>query len=167
MKAAANGKIAGNILPIVQSSGTGKSRLVHELAGRLVTIPLNVLKISNTASGTWYTFRWPYMTIDSRFAKFLYLVVYPRPDDGARDFLTESVGRYSHTLSKYQAFLVSLMEVASERIGHIPQPQARSPSQEPRSYSSIDTLARDWRDYLETADRSNRNDLCRTAVQVS
>jgi hypothetical protein len=31
-----------NYLPIVQSSGTGKSRMVDELAGEVFTIPLNL-----------------------------------------------------------------------------------------------------------------------------
>jgi hypothetical protein len=31
-----------NMIAIVQSSGTGKSRLVHELAKKIFTIPLNL-----------------------------------------------------------------------------------------------------------------------------
>ena len=31
-----------NIMPVIQSSGTGKSRLAHEAAKRFVTLPLNV-----------------------------------------------------------------------------------------------------------------------------
>lgn len=31
-----------SILPVIQSSGMGKSRLLHEVAGLIVTLPLNV-----------------------------------------------------------------------------------------------------------------------------
>jgi hypothetical protein len=41
-------KYYSNYLPIVQSSGTGKSRMVDELAGEIFTIPLN-LREPNTS----------------------------------------------------------------------------------------------------------------------
>ncbi|KAH9902801.1 hypothetical protein C8Q73DRAFT_671822 [Cubamyces lactineus] len=42
MKKEANGTPYKNILPIIQSSGTGKSRLAHEVAKFFVTIPMNI-----------------------------------------------------------------------------------------------------------------------------
>ena len=35
-----------NVLPIIQSSGTGKSRLAHELSSMIVTLPLNVALVN-------------------------------------------------------------------------------------------------------------------------
>ena len=41
-----------NILPIIQSSGTGKSRLAHEVASLIFTLPLNVHgRLENKSSG--------------------------------------------------------------------------------------------------------------------
>ena len=36
------GSAYANFVPIIQSSGTGKSRMVHELAGLVFTIPFNI-----------------------------------------------------------------------------------------------------------------------------
>jgi hypothetical protein len=38
-------------LPVVQSSGTGKSRMVHELAQSVFTIPFNLRDDDETTSG--------------------------------------------------------------------------------------------------------------------
>jgi hypothetical protein len=38
---------------IVQSSGTGKSRAVHELAQLVFTVPFNLRADHETTSGTW------------------------------------------------------------------------------------------------------------------
>lgn len=42
MKKKANGAPYKNIMPMIQSSGTGKSRLAHEVAKIIFTIPLNI-----------------------------------------------------------------------------------------------------------------------------
>ncbi|KAJ8462049.1 hypothetical protein ONZ51_g11151 [Trametes cubensis] len=42
MKKEANGTPYKNILPIIQSSGTGKSRLAHEVSKFFMTIPMNI-----------------------------------------------------------------------------------------------------------------------------
>lgn len=41
----------GNILPVIQSSGTGKSRTVHEVASLIFTLPFNVHPQLNTGFG--------------------------------------------------------------------------------------------------------------------
>ncbi len=42
-----------NILPIVQSSGAGKSRCVHEAAGLIFTLPLNVRPSAEDSEGEY------------------------------------------------------------------------------------------------------------------
>jgi hypothetical protein len=48
MNESRGGEIYANYLPIVQSSGTGKSRMVDELAGEVFTIPLNLREADTT-----------------------------------------------------------------------------------------------------------------------
>ncbi|GJE95214.1 hypothetical protein PsYK624_113950 [Phanerochaete sordida] len=91
MKAQSNGSPYKNILPIIQSSGTGKSRLAHELAKFFVTIPMNIRPSEDTTA-------------------------FPVPDHVARDFVEFTQRASPGTDPLLLAFWVQVFRIAAEYI---------------------------------------------------
>ncbi|GJE94111.1 hypothetical protein PsYK624_102790 [Phanerochaete sordida] len=94
MKEEANGASFKNILPIIQSSGTGKSRLAHELAKLVVTIPVNI------RSGKDRT-------------------AYPAPDIIAHSYFTTHFGDSRTLRARYLSFLIAAFLIAAEFIDEL------------------------------------------------
>ncbi|KAH9902800.1 hypothetical protein C8Q73DRAFT_671815 [Cubamyces lactineus] len=85
-----------NILPIVQSSGTGKSRLAHEVASLIFTLPLNVHgRLENKSN------------------------VYPEPDGNVAEYLTATSDR-KPAKARHRCFLRSLIKTALEYLEKMP-----------------------------------------------
>ncbi|GJE94144.1 hypothetical protein PsYK624_103120 [Phanerochaete sordida] len=91
MKREANGARYKNILPIIQSSGTGKSRLAHEVAKFFVTIPMNVRPPADTTA-------------------------YPVPDHSARDYILSTGWLPVEASPRHLAFWIEVFRVSSELI---------------------------------------------------
>ena len=124
---------------MIQSSGTGKSRTVHEVATLIVTLPLNI------RSGTTDLENGP-------------INGYPAEDTISRDYLIINGSlRRERAQAKQLAFLIKLFETASQKIAEM-HPE--------RAYTSEASLAADWRNYLEAQNRGIRNMLHSQAVQV-
>ncbi|KAH9902805.1 hypothetical protein C8Q73DRAFT_671837 [Cubamyces lactineus] len=85
-----------NILPIIQSSGTGKSRLAHEVASLIFTLPLNFHgRLENKSS------------------------VYPEPDGNVAEYLTATSDR-KPAKARHRCFLRSLIKTALEYLEKMP-----------------------------------------------
>ncbi|KAL4242998.1 hypothetical protein ABKN59_011056, partial [Abortiporus biennis] len=84
-----------NNVPIVNSSGTGKSRLVHELARIVFTFPFN-------------------LRYDDDYSSFSY----PKPDSQVRDFLTTQSESNSdeHIACNYLKFFICLFTNARQHL---------------------------------------------------
>lgn len=127
------------ILPIIQSSGTGKSRVVHEVAGMIVTLPLNI------RSG------------DTK-REYDALPGYPAEDKHPRHFLTTfAYSEIARAKVTHLAFLMTMFDVASRCLLDM------HPG---RVYENEMALALDWRNHLEHEDRNVRRQLHSTAIDV-
>ncbi|GJE95213.1 hypothetical protein PsYK624_113940 [Phanerochaete sordida] len=78
-----------NVLPIIQSSGTGKSRMADELSGLIFTLPLTMHQASTDG------------------------FVYPPPDTNVVEYLVDTRNENDARL-RHMRFLYSLVQVASE-----------------------------------------------------
>ncbi|CAL1698542.1 unnamed protein product [Somion occarium] len=128
-------RMYGNMLPIVQSSGMGKSRAVHEVAGSIFTLPLNVRD-------------------DSRA-----MFAFPRADEEVRKFLL-SLGvldaSYSGVHRDMRVFLLHLFDVTRQVINAAPFVNGH--------YARLSDLALAWRDYLAQAVDGPQLRTCRGAL---
>ncbi|KAL4251325.1 hypothetical protein ABKN59_005644 [Abortiporus biennis] len=82
-----------NHVPIVNSSGTGKSRLVHELARIAFTFPFNLRR-------------------DDDYGSFSY----PKPDSQVRDFLTTQSNSDEDSACNYLKFFICLFNNARQHL---------------------------------------------------
>ncbi|KAH9934115.1 hypothetical protein B0H21DRAFT_825752 [Amylocystis lapponica] len=76
-----------NYLPIVQSAGTGKSRLVHEAAGLVFTLPFNICHAMNNND-----------------------YAYPLPDKRVREYLTTKEPNYERLRARIVCFIIALFD---------------------------------------------------------
>ncbi|TFK36232.1 hypothetical protein BDQ12DRAFT_254389 [Crucibulum laeve] len=94
-------KLYANLLPIVQSSGTGKSRTVHELARLVFTLPFN-LRLDKDSTG----------------------FPYPFPDVGVRNYLVNTNNEHAtfDTLRmRYLLFFTYVFAIVQERLMSYPK----------------------------------------------
>ncbi|RDB30775.1 hypothetical protein Hypma_005735 [Hypsizygus marmoreus] len=98
------GEDYSNFLPIVQSSGTGKSRLVDEAAKEIFVIPFN-LRPAGDRTG------------------------YPNPDVSVRDFLTkmnDAGQNYYYLQMRYLIFFKNLFKMVDEEVGKMEKQPTRA-----------------------------------------
>ncbi|KAI0329060.1 hypothetical protein GY45DRAFT_1233732, partial [Cubamyces sp. BRFM 1775] len=96
-----------NILPIIQSSGTGKSRLAYEVASLIFTLPLNVHgRLENKSS------------------------VYPEPDGKVAEWLTAMSDR-KVAKARHRWFLRNLIQTAVSYL------QEMAPGKTYKSFSEL------------------------------
>ncbi|GJE94145.1 hypothetical protein PsYK624_103130 [Phanerochaete sordida] len=112
-----------NVLSVIQSSGTGKSRMAHELAGKIVTIPLNV---HHSVEGEGF--------------------IYPPPDQAVSRYLTfTSINRINEARVelRHRLFIYNVVAVAAEYLHAM---------HSNKIYMDHEALANDWRQYLAQSD---------------
>jgi hypothetical protein len=145
-----------NFLPIIQSSGTGKSRTVHELARLLFTIPFN-LRGENESSGMSS----PLLT----WCKFVYArqgYAYPPQDPYVQRYLTSPVAysegirqaKYVDIKIRYLVFFTQLFRAIRAVLEKDFEPQ-----------TTTENLATAWRNYLEQG-APNRLSLYNDVAEV-
>ncbi|GJE94119.1 hypothetical protein PsYK624_102870 [Phanerochaete sordida] len=118
----------GNILPIIQSSGMGKSRTVYEMGALVFSLPLNIHSVLSDKDRD---------------------MVYPLPDAQIRDYLTDlKLKTAAEAKDRYAAFFHALFEVATKRLVEKLEPG--------KVYESLSDLASAWRQYLETPEDENQ-----------
>ncbi|PCH39945.1 hypothetical protein WOLCODRAFT_136576 [Wolfiporia cocos MD-104 SS10] len=133
--------IYANCLPIIQSSGTGKSRMVKELAGLIFTIPFCIRQEGNENDQI------PYPPADQNVVSFL---------------LAEKLTLYEDVLLLYFTFFEHLfdcveMVIRNELQQHLSDRVEEVKSQEPGAHQSTNELrvARAWHTYLTAEKRAN------------
>jgi ATP-dependent nuclease, subunit B len=141
-----------NYLPIIQSSGTGKSRTVHELARLVFTIPFN-LRAASEASGTLSHF---IVLIISFYDNTGY--AFPVPDPSIRDYLTRKRflaeggffvdPKYDDIRAAYLVFIIELFKVIRAKL-----------IQNMKRQSTTEDLAAAWREHLEPDKRSDTSSI--------
>ena len=128
-----------NVVSIVQSSGTGKSRMVDQLARSVFTIPLNIRSAKDNQG----------ISLSCSYCIILNIfhcldLAFPPPDDIVRTFLVSqalATGTADHIERFYLAFLASLFSKTKDELKN-----AR-PTQRPGT-----KLAVWWRDHLRKPD---------------
>ena len=127
---------------IIQSSGTGKSRMVHELSKLIFTIPFN-LRLGDESGGA----RGAYI-LSLRFHLSLHMIefAFPRPDNAIRDYLNgenmteKEYGRFFHAVFK------TIGSVLEEKEAEIKKVWTGAGNVDPRQ-----RFATWWADHLSTA----------------
>ncbi|KAI0661499.1 hypothetical protein C8Q70DRAFT_965144 [Cubamyces menziesii] len=123
-----------NILPIIQSSGTGKSRLAHEVASLIFTLPLNFHgRLENKSS------------------------VYPEPDGKVAEYLTATSDR-NLAKARHRWFLRRLVETAVEYL------QAMAPGKKYKSFSELACAWRAYLSESGEATESRRAEMNKKCV---
>ncbi|KAI0661495.1 hypothetical protein C8Q70DRAFT_1104312 [Cubamyces menziesii] len=123
-----------NILPIIQSSGTGKSRLAHEVASLIFTLPLNFHgRLENKSS------------------------VYPEPDGSVAEYLTATSDR-KLAKARHRWFLRRLVETAVEYL------QAMAPDKTYKSFSELACAWRAYLSESGEATESRRAEMNKKCV---
>lgn len=127
-------------LPIIQSSGMGKSRLVHQLAQSVFTIPFNLRNRDETTFGIFILLVSCYEILIG-CAGF----AYPFPDDDIRDLFLRSSFRkgHNHTVKSYLIFFEQLFMIIRETLQ-----EERIRVTEPTD----NALASEWSKYLGQPD---------------
>lgn len=137
-----------NMISIIQSSGTGKSRMVDQLATVEFVFPFN-LRLQEEVDCEYLPTRWcalPNLAL-SAFA-------YPYPNNEVRDFLMECKGTDKRLVGmEYCAFLIALFEKARAALVNAPlNPGHR--------------LASWWRDFLKTTRSSFFTEVIKEAHTI-
>ncbi|THU95045.1 hypothetical protein K435DRAFT_839652 [Dendrothele bispora CBS 962.96] len=118
-----------NHVALIQSSGSGKSRMVDELAKLIPTIPINLRS--------------------SRDAK---QYAYPPPDASLRDlFIQPNFPKDDFLLQeRFYHILIAIFELVTEEITHL---------MGGKDWSQLSQLAKAWHQHLKEDNRSYRQDL--------
>jgi hypothetical protein len=129
-----------NQITIVQSSGTGKSRMVHEQASLVFTIPFNI-RDKGDNQGLYFTF----FDFLERFRCTNADLAFPIPDGAVRDYLvTTSVSDDQHILkTNYLKFLASVFTQVNAELE-----KCRTEWRE-KSIRTAEDLAKWWSGHLE------------------
>ena len=143
-----------NSVAIIQSSGTGKSRMVHEQANLVFTIPFNLRHPTDNRGEV------DFMSV-LRLSLILSIhldlgLPFPPPDMLVSHFFTRPPGRDVKAIQKhYVLFLLCMFQLV----------QAELKSLYPGAVGAIDrvALAKDWRKHLEQP--GVRNHLYQTAIE--
>ena len=138
-----------NIFPMIQSSGTGKSRLVHEAARSIFTLPINV-RSQNENSGKLSLMQLKFLA--NRTA------AYPMPDAFARQYLQNMRDTVEEAMNNHLSFLWGLFEAAKEFL------DTRFPADQ--RFDSEELLAAAWREYLESDNQAVRQKLHERSTEV-
>ena len=126
---------------IIQSSGTGKSRLVHELSKLIFTIPFN-LRLADESPGTSDV-----CILSFRFHLNLPIIefAFPKPDDAIRDYLNGE----NMTEKEYSRFFHAVFQT----IGSVLEEKEVEISKVPTGAGEVDPMqqfATWWADHLST-----------------
>ena len=119
---------------MVQSSGSGKSRLVHELAKMIFSIPFNLRGKDDD--------RGPFLVFDILGASDTNTdLAYPIPDDAVRDYLIENSASDNLKI-KYLNFLGSVFRQVNAELDKC--------HEEWKQISTAASLAEWWSSHLES-----------------
>lgn len=147
-----SGKPYSNQIAIVQSSGTGKSRMVHEQAKLVFTIPFN-LRESKDSQGTL-----PLHCRADNFSDRELDLAFPLADDAVRDyFVTFSVRNSLMLKTMYLKFLGSVFSTVEAEL------RACRTELENKQIRSGQELAKWWSDHLIDV----RQELYEQAIRVT
>jgi len=144
-------KLYSNQIAIVQSSGTGKSRMVHEQANLVFTIPFNLREKSDNQGPCLVFF-----SISQALLMPNTDLAFPIPDDAVRNYLvTTSVSDDQHMLkTNYLKFLGS---VFTQINGELEKSQQELNKKKIRT---AEDLAKWWSNHLEGV----RTELYKAAI---
>lgn len=141
-----------NCVSIIQSSGTGKSRMVHEQALLVFTIPFNLQDSKESRDGRcidmWALVR--------RANQFISGYAYPPPDVGVRSHLLQAGGAgnsNASTSAYYLQFLASIFQVAATEVLACGK------------HETYAALATAWRAHLSEPE-GEREKLHSTAIEI-
>ena len=129
-----------NVVSIVQSSGTGKSRMVDQLARSVFTIPFNIRSVKDNQG----------ISLSCSYCIILNIfhcldLAFPPPDDIVRAFLVSkalATGTADNIERFYLAFLASLFSKTKDELE----------SARPTQREGTKSLAVWWRDHLRQPD---------------
>ena len=124
-----------NFVPIIQSSGTGKSRTIHEMSKLVFTIPFNLREAGTTGMNSYVVFVVEFTNTRSNYIGF------PEADAVVRDYLMKP----SQTATKDHLlrFFDELFRAVENVLTYLSIP---SPSS---------NLAQAWFNYLKSVSGSN------------
>ncbi|THV06407.1 hypothetical protein K435DRAFT_773348 [Dendrothele bispora CBS 962.96] len=126
-----------NHVALIQSSGSGKSRMVDELAKLIPTIPINIRPQEETEQ-----------------------YAHPPPDTSLRDLFIQSNFPTDDFIlqERFYHILINLFHLVTEEIKHL---------MEGKDWSKLSELAQAWHQHLEEDKQSYRQDLYnRTKLRV-
>ncbi|THU87163.1 hypothetical protein K435DRAFT_804533 [Dendrothele bispora CBS 962.96] len=120
-----------NHVALNQSSGSGKSRMVDELAKLIPTIPINLRASADTRQ-----------------------YAYPHPDAFLRDLFIEELHfnpmHESVLQARFYHILIAVLELVTEKIVRL---------MEGKGWSELSELAQAWHQYLESNEQAHRREL--------
>lgn len=126
-----------NTVAMVQSSGTGKSRMADETARFVFTFPFNLRSDQESES----EFRCRYQNSPSLTKTVLLAMAYPPPDPTVRDYMLATDNK-DRARKRYHIFFQCLFRLAKEELEAL--------YQGPKI--SQEKLAGIWREHLENKD---------------
>lgn len=138
-----------NFLPVVQSSGTGKSRAAREAAGLIFSLIINLCEPEDRA-GEFLK------CVGSLYSPCIH-TAYPQSDIDVRSFFLGLAHSIKRQQIRYEAFFIEWFQLAKDHV------LLMEPG---KHFGSMEELATAWREYLECNDQAIHQQILRQTVEV-